>query len=161
MNVIRGVHAKAASGRYFPLSFREVRDVLMGQPALSADDALNVEYRNNTECPPHGALLLEYERGFALTIFSVVHDTPVRPAAAALVDALTALPTFPVLATSPYHRGRRQLYRAYLGMHGVPVLTELARVYAVGRYRGNDRLATSRKARLVSETERRIPAWPA
>ena len=156
MELRRGISAKAARGRYFPLTYPEVKRILVSHPHADSVGDVTLEFRNTGEVPEYGPLLLEFEHGFALIVFSVAEQIPTESAVAGLQSALAGVLAFPALSTSPVSRGRRHLYRAYLGTLAAPIFTEVSRVYTVGRYRGNDRLATAAKPKLSSESERRL-----
>lgn len=156
MKVLRGLTSKAAAGRYFPLSYPEVKKALDLHATDSLPSELTVELRNTTGPTEHGHLLLEYERGFSLIVFSVPDEVPASSASMTTRSALRDIFRLPALETSSRLKGCRRLYRAYSGDFCVPVLTEVFRTYAVGKYRGSESLATASKVKLTGESERRV-----
>jgi hypothetical protein len=158
MKVFRGVMSKASSGRYFPLTYAEVKHELSSLVPDASHQEVRVELRNTVEVSEHGHLLLEYEQGYALTLFSVPDGLPATSASTNARNAIGHIFCLPALETSSRLQGCRRLYRAYAGGFGLPTLTEVSRVYSVGKYRGSDSLATASKPKLSRKSERRIHA---
>lgn len=152
MKIVLGMAPKPAAGHAFALTFGAVK-ALVREHAADGGVDVSVEFRNPEPGESvHGRLLVQYERGVALIVYSTPEQLPeasVRTAAQAAVKAIVALPP---LQTSTPLQGRRRFYRAYLGALGATTLTRVECTYAVGKYRGGP-LSNAMKARRVSMSE--------
>jgi hypothetical protein len=158
MKVIRGIPSKPSFGRYFPLGPSDIAKALASPEIAGLAEEVTVDLRNAVGPFQHGHLLLELERGRSLTLFSLPDAVPAVAAAATARMALGDLFRLPRLEIPSRQPGRRQRYRAYMGALGQTVLTRVSRVYSVGRYRGNESLATASKPRIRRESEHLVSA---